>query len=157
MFNPKKILVPTDFSECGGSCSMMAVQKAVSLSKQFGSEIIFLHVISEDPYRKPLFFLNDEKITEILNKMKESSFLQLEQIVDNYASDIKDRCKVVIRNGKPANEILEEADESDVDLIVIATRGLGNIHTTLFGSTTDNVIRHAKCSVLVSRKTNNKN
>ncbi len=157
MFNPKKILVPTDFSECGGSCSIMAVKKAVSLAKQFGSEIIFLHVVSEDPYRKPLFFLDDEKITEIVNNLNENSSLQLEKIVDNYASDIRDRCKIVIRNGKPANEILKEADESDIDLIVIATRGLGDIHTTLFGSTTDKVIRHSKCSVLVSRKPNNNN
>jgi nucleotide-binding universal stress UspA family protein len=135
----------------------MAVKKAVSLAKQFGSEITFLHVISEDPYRKPLFFLDDEKITEIVNNLNKNSSLQLEKIVDNYASDIRDRCKLVIRNGKPANEILKEADESDIDLIVIATRGLGDIHTTLFGSTTDKVIRHSKCSVLVSRKPNNNN
>ena len=157
MFDPKKILVPTDFSECGGSCSMMAVKKAVSLSQQFGSEIIFLHVISEDPYKMPMFFLDDDKIEEILDKMKEASFDELNKIVDDYASDVKDRCKVVVRTGKPSAEILKETEESDVDLIVIASRGLGDVHTAIFGSTTDKVIRHAKCSVLVSRKPNNNN
>jgi nucleotide-binding universal stress UspA family protein len=152
MFHPKKILVPTDFSECDGSCSMAAVKKAVSLSKQFGSEIIFLHVIAEDLYKKPLFFLDDAKIEDIMDKMKESSAEDLDKIVNDYAADIKDRCKVVIRNGKPYKEILSEAEESHVDLIVIATRGMGDLHSAIFGSTTDKVIRHANCSVLVSRK-----
>ncbi|MBU0472546.1 MAG: universal stress protein [Bacteroidetes bacterium] len=155
MFNPKLILVPTDFSECDGSCSMMAVKKAISLSKQFGSQLIFLHVISEDPYRKPMFFLADDKIDLIIKKMKEASYDQLNKIVEDFASDIKDKCKILIRTGKPAIEILKEAEESKTDLIVIATCGLGDVHTAIFGSTTDKVIRHAKCSVLVSRKPNN--
>jgi len=154
MFNPKIILVPTDFSECDGGCSKMAFKKAVSLSKQFGSEIVFMHVITEDLYRKPMFFLDDAKITEIIEKMKESSYEQLKNIVDECASDISARCKIKIRNGKPAIEILKEADEIKADLIVIATRGLSDIQTAIFGSTTDKVIRHAKCSVLVSRKQN---
>lgn len=154
MFNPKIILVPTDFSECEGGCSMMALKKAVSLSKQFGSQLIFLHVISEDPYRKPMFFLDDDKIEILIQKMKEASYEQLNKLLDEFASDIKDRCKILIRSGKPAVEILKEAEESKTDLIVIATRGLGDIHTAIFGSTTDKVIRHAKCSVLVSRKPN---
>ncbi len=154
MFNPKKILVPTDFSECDGSCSMMAVKQAVSLSKQFGSEIIFLHVISEDPYKKPLFFLDDQKIDEIIEKMKEASFEELKKIVDVYASEVKDKSKVIIRTGKPSAQIMMEAEESKVDLIVIASRGLGDVHTAVFGSTTDKVIRRATCSVLVTRKPN---
>jgi len=155
MKTPKKILVPTDFSECGGCCSISAVETAVSLSQMFGAELIFLHVIAEDPYRKPLFFLDDEKVEEIIEKMKEASFDELSNIVDKYASNIKEKCTLKIRTGKPSTEILKEAEESEIDLVVIATRGLGDIHTAIFGSTTDKVIRHAKCSVLVSRKTNN--
>jgi len=132
----------------------MAFKKAVSLSNQFGSEIVILHVITEDPYRKPMFFLDDAKIAEILDKMKEAAYEQLKNTVNECASDISNKCKIKIRTGKPAIEILKEAEEIKSDLIVIATRGLGDFQTAIFGSTTDKVIRHAKCSVLVSRKPN---
>jgi len=156
---PKKILVPTDLSECDGSCSLAAVETAVSLSKHFDSELIFLHVISDDPYKKPMFFLDDEKIELILDKMKEVSLEQLNKLIKNYASEIQDKCKAKLRTGKPSQEIIKEATESDVDLIIIATRGSGNVHNAVFRSTTNKVIQRATCSVLVSKnrskKTNN--
>lgn len=155
MFNPKKILVPTDFSECDGSCSMLAVKKAVSLSKQFDSELIFLHVISEDPYKKPLFFLDDQKIDGILEKMIETSREELNKIVAAYASEVIDKCKVEIKTGKPSAIIVDEAEKLNVDLIVIAPRGIGQVHATVFGSTTAKVIRRAICSVLIPRNPNN--
>ena len=153
MFYPKTILVPTDFSECDGSCSMMAVKTAVSLSQQYGSKIVFLHVI-DDPYKKPLFFLDDSKIDEIIEKMKEASFEKLNKIVNDNAHNVRGNCKVVIKIGKPSKEIINKAEEINADLIVIASRGIGDVHATVFGSTTDKVIRRAKCSVLVSRKPN---
>jgi nucleotide-binding universal stress UspA family protein len=151
MLIPKKILVPTDFSECDGSCSLAAVEQAISLSKYFGSELIFLHVISDDPYKKPMFFLDDEKIEVIFNKMKEASIEQMNNLIENYASEIEDKCTIKLRIGKPSQEIINEATESDIDLIVIATRGSGNVHSTVFGSTTNKVIQRATCSVLVSK------
>ncbi len=44
MFKPKKILVPTDFSEH----SDKALEKALDIAKEEGSEIVFFHVIHED-------------------------------------------------------------------------------------------------------------
>jgi hypothetical protein len=44
MFKPNKILVPTDFSEY----SDKALQKALDIAKEEGSEILLFHVIHDD-------------------------------------------------------------------------------------------------------------
>ena len=44
MFKPKKILVPTDFSEY----SDKALQKALDIAQQSGAEINLLHVITQE-------------------------------------------------------------------------------------------------------------
>ncbi len=152
MFSPRVILVPTDFSECEGHCSMMAVKQAVALAKQYGSKLVFVHVITEDIYRKPLFFIDDDKIDELKEKMKEHSKQQITDIINEYAEDIKDQCTVIIREGKPYTEILQEEKESGADLIVISTRGISGLQGVFYGSVTEKVVRHATCSVLVVRK-----
>lgn len=156
MFSPERILVPTDFSECGGHCSMLAVKQAVGLAKQYGSKLIFLHVITDDLYRKPMFFLDEDKMDDLKKKIREHSEEQIQKIVDEYAVDIKDQCSIIIRDGKPYTEILKEEKESGADLIVISTRGISGLQGVLYGSVTEKVVRHAACSVLVVRKVINR-
>ena len=151
MFAPKKILIPTDFSECDGHCSMYAIKQAVDISKQHDSELVFLHIITEDIYKKPLFFLTEGKVDVLKKKMQEYYEEQLENLIDEYAFEVKDKCVKIVREGKPYTEILNEA-ENDVDLIVIATRGLSGLQNVFYGSVTEKVVRHARCSVLVVRK-----
>lgn len=57
----------------------------------------------------------------------------------------------VVRTGNPYHEILEEADEQGVDLIVVATHGHSGVEHMLFGSTADRIVRHARCPVLTIR------
>jgi nucleotide-binding universal stress UspA family protein len=54
--------------------------------------------------------------------------------------------KVLI--GKPADEIVAYADEVEAKMIVMATHGHSGIEHILLGSTTEAVLRHAKCPVL---------
>jgi len=51
--------------------------------------------------------------------------------------------------GDPAQAILECAEESGADLIVIGSRGLGTIREWLLGSVSHYVVQHAKIPVLV--------
>ena len=54
-----------------------------------------------------------------------------------------------IRTGKPFQEITATAEELKADLIVIATHGHSGFKHLTLGSTTEKIIRHAKCPVLV--------
>jgi len=61
-----------------------------------------------------------------------------------------------VRTGSPHQEILDEADERNVDLIVVASHGHSGVEQILFGSTADRIVHHAKCPVLTVRPVNAK-
>lgn len=61
--------------------------------------------------------------------------------------DVGAKVRTVLRVGVPYREILNEAEESNVDLVLMATHGRGEIHRLLVGSVADRVIRMAPCPV----------
>jgi nucleotide-binding universal stress UspA family protein len=56
-----------------------------------------------------------------------------------------------VRRGFPAEEIVKAQEESGADLIVISPLGRTGLAKYLVGSVTSNVVREAKCPVLVVR------
>jgi nucleotide-binding universal stress UspA family protein len=61
------------------------------------------------------------------------------------------RTEIVLRAGRPAEEILDTADEGHFDLIVVGHRGLSRAQRFLMGSVSERVVRHASRPVLVVR------
>ncbi|PZR70462.1 MAG: universal stress protein [Candidatus Dormiibacter spiritus] len=59
--------------------------------------------------------------------------------------------QTVMRAGRPAEEILDMADEGGFDLIVIGHRGVSRAQRFLMGSVSERVVRHASRPVLVAR------
>ena len=59
-------------------------------------------------------------------------------------------CKVTthLRVGRPYEEIIAAAKEHEVDLIVMATHGRGDVQRLLVGSVADKVVRLAPCPVV---------
>lgn len=53
--------------------------------------------------------------------------------------------------GSPESRIVETAEESQTDLIIIGSHGYNAWERLLLGSISDSVVRHAPCSVLVVR------
>ena len=53
--------------------------------------------------------------------------------------------------GSPAEAIINVAVTRDSDLIVMGSRGLGTLEGLLLGSTSQNVVSHAPCPVLIVR------
>ncbi|MBI1310990.1 hypothetical protein GC176_06745 [bacterium] len=56
-----------------------------------------------------------------------------------------------IRDGHPAEEILKRAESIAADLIIAGSRGLSALDRFLLGSTTERLLKHAHCDVLISR------
>ncbi|HEX5470635.1 MAG TPA: universal stress protein [Lacipirellulaceae bacterium] len=57
----------------------------------------------------------------------------------------------IVAEGRPAEEILIRIRETAIDLAVVGSRGRGSIQRLLLGSTSEQVLREAPCSVLVVR------
>lgn len=59
--------------------------------------------------------------------------------------------ETVLKTGKPTREILEVAEENDVDQIVMGSRGRSGVGRVLFGSVAEAVTRRASVPVTIIR------
>jgi nucleotide-binding universal stress UspA family protein len=59
------------------------------------------------------------------------------------------QAEMILRVGRPAEEILDTAEEGDYDMIVLGHRGMGAARRFLMGSVSERVVRHATRPVLV--------
>lgn len=63
---------------------------------------------------------------------------------------VSGKIKAIFGN-KPGETIIQEAKDNEASLIVMGTRGLGNIRRTILGSVSDFVLHHAHCPVTICR------
>jgi nucleotide-binding universal stress UspA family protein len=57
------------------------------------------------------------------------------------------------RQGDPADAILDVAEESGADLIIVGNKGMTGAKRFLLGSVPDKISHHAPCSVMIIRTT----
>lgn len=146
MFKPKKILVPTDFSEY----SDKALEKALDIAKENSSEILFLHVIHEEFQTCVVdYCFTPNEIETIKSRMFEAAKENMQKELDKFPLSKEVKISREVRNGVPYEEILKFQEEKEVDLIVIASHGRSAIKTYLMGSVTSRVLKRAKCEVLL--------
>lgn len=140
----KKILLPTD----GSDRSMDTVRYAMSLAKQTNASILVLSVIDER-------VKSIETAPDPVAFMK-SAFMESVKTIEVAENEIKKEGISVsksVRIGNPADEIVNEAEESVVDLIVIGSHRRTRIKSALLGSVTMSVIhKETNIPVLIVRK-----
>ena len=61
--------------------------------------------------------------------------------------------QVHARQGDPADAILDVAEETNADLIIVGNKGMTGAKRFLLGSVPNKVSHHAPCSVLIIRTT----
>jgi len=141
--NIKKILVPMDFSDC----SQKALEYAIPFAMQFGAKLILLHVV--EPY-VPMPDVTTVDWGVIDAQLRESAQEQLKRLRQSLGKEVKSEAE--FRFGRPEFEIVQLAKELDIDLIILSTHGRTGLAHAFLGSTTERVVRHAGCPVLVVRE-----
>jgi nucleotide-binding universal stress UspA family protein len=139
-----RLLCPVDFSDS----SLAALRVATSLAEEADAHLTILHVLYWSA--EELFVSEQPNPPEFLRTLEGQARDRLEALVTR---EMSTWCKPVTRVafGKPHRRILEAAESDASDLIVIGVRGRNAIDRTVFGSTTNQVIRHAGCPVLTIR------
>jgi len=138
----KHILVPTDFSKS----SKKALRYAVSLAGMTGSQITLLHVIRIWP-------LESEGLSMLLGSDPfANAYSILRKICRAEHVDPPLLRNALVREGIPYQGITDVARELEADLIILATNGHTRLSHVLLGGTTERVVRHAPCPVLVVRE-----
>jgi universal stress protein F len=125
-----------------GATTRGLIKKAAKLLAP-GGRITVVHVLEEMPSMIVAAVTKDQ-----LAAQRKAARQQLEALAGGHGGI---KVEIDLRQGKPSKQILESAEDNQADLIMIASHkpGLGDY---FIGSTASRVVRHAQCSVLVSRR-----
>jgi nucleotide-binding universal stress UspA family protein len=89
---------------------------------------------------------------DVLEAAKKGALEKLEDIARRLADD-NPAIITSLSIGVPFEEIVKFSAERDVDLIAMSTHGRTGLGRILLGSTTERVISHAACPVIVLKQT----
>lgn len=134
-----KILVPVDFS----AGSLEALRYATGLSGLCRADLLALHVVQLNIGGEELGIPR----MKFLNEMADRARTQLRQWLAALLPG-GPHVRIVIAEGRPAEEIVTQARELGVDLVVLFAHRHGGL-LRLLPHTAPRVIRHAPCPVLV--------
>ena len=139
----KQILVAVDFSEH----SERALEKALELGSMGGAKVSAIHVVDYFPMMDSTYDGALAFSVDITDELVASSKKRLTEIGNQH--QLKEG-QLSVEVGAVRNEIIDKAEKLNADLIVMGSHGWRGIDL-LLGSTTDAVLHHAKCDVLVVR------
>lgn len=149
---PARILLATDGSEE----AELAARTVAELAETTGSELHVAHVgrlVTNGGSRgDEVGFLPTVPQEELDREARELLEVQVERLRAVGASVAQTH----LRRGRADQQTIVVAEESNIDLIAMGSRGLGGLRRALLGSVSDSVVRHAHCPVLVVRKERDK-
>lgn len=150
MSKTKKIMVAVDFSEYTPN----VVDYAARLAEDLGAELIFVNVINQrdvDMVNQVTMYTDKISVKSYVDGLKQERTENMHQLIkDKNCSPIPNR--FVIKQGIPFEELVRTAEEEKVDMVVMGTKGRGNIAGILFGSQAEKMFRHCPAPLLSIRE-----
>lgn len=149
-----RILVPYDFSESAQN----ALDFAIGLTKNYPKmEILVLHII-ETPLSTGIGAMGggldpipDFESQVFFVELMESRKSQFEKLKKDYASEPFELV-TKIEIGNIYRGISENIHKSQIDLVVMGSRGSSGLDEVLIGSNTEKVVRTATCPVITIKE-----
>ncbi|AIF85488.1 universal stress protein UspA-like protein [Candidatus Nitrososphaera evergladensis SR1] len=144
-----KILVPVD----GSDYSKRALEQALSIAKGNASTgavvVTAIHVIVP----MPTVNVGSQKV---LDDAKAKLRSEASKLLDECKATAKERAAldietVILVGTSPGESIVGFCEKGNFNLIVMGAKGHSKLKDIVLGSTSDKVVHHAKCSVLVVR------
>jgi nucleotide-binding universal stress UspA family protein len=145
----ERIVVGTDGSDTAGE----AVRQAIELAKATGAKLDVVSAFEPVPQSR----LRDEG-GEVPGDVayavgpREDVNVVLESAV-SAASQAGVEVTTHPREGDPADALLDVAEETGADLVVVGNKGMAGAKRFLLGSVPNKVSHHAPCSVYIVRTT----
>ena len=142
----KRILIPTD----GSDITAKAVDAAVRLAKSVGAQVYTISVKEPFPY---------SAISEMQPTPPQEFYDAQERIANKRVESVRDACTTAgvaceahtVEALHPWEAIIEHAQRTDCDLLVMASHGRRGVTALLLGSETQKVLTHSTIPVLVVR------
>lgn len=142
-FEYKNILIAID----GSKIAEKAFMKSIEIAKRNDANLILTYVVDTKTF---------STIEPYDSAIYERSQAAAREMLDEYEETAKNagfsNLKKVIKMGSPKAVIVKEIiPNEEIDLVIVGATGLGAVERILMGSVSENIVRHAKCDVLVVR------
>jgi len=148
----KKIMVAVDFSEY----STQIVDYAGRLAEDMAAELIFVNVINQrdiNMVKQVAVYTDKVSVTSYVDGLRQDRTQEMQKLLEeNNCTRIPNR--LIIKTGTPFEALVRTAEEEKVDLVVMGTKGHGNIAGILFGSQAEKMFRHCPVPLLSIREKN---
>lgn len=139
-----RILVPVDLT----ACSRRALEYAALLAGLRRATITLLYVVDPDcPCNRSNAPASPASEARLLAQVRK----QLDALAKQTLRG-RERFETLVRFGSPQIEIEAVARENGIDLIVAATHGERGLPDFCLASTTEKILRHTPCPVLIVRE-----
>lgn len=143
MAEETRIVFPTDFSKASEAGLVWARRVAETLDAT-------VHCVTS--VQSPIIFQPSEGLVyPTMDEIRKDADARLEAFVEEHLSSLKQPVKTAVLSGRASDEIVTYANDIGAEMIVMATNGHSGLAHIVIGSTTENVLRHAKCPVLSIR------
>lgn len=140
----RRILLPLD----GSPLAEQAVPHAIGQAERFQAELLLLKVLQPLPERS--------MSSPGRRQAEDLSAQMAREYLEGVAAVIREQdipVQVVTVEGQAHPQIVQFAEENEVDMIVMSTRGQSGLSRWLIGSVADRVVRGATVPVLLIRVT----
>lgn len=135
----QKILLASD----GSDNAVRAAKEAVKIASCWKDSIIdVVYVVDLEKVRTDVLHARSIEELELERRKKNSKVIQ-------YLNEAKVNYKTTILRGNPGPEIVKYANEQQVDLVVIGSRGLNTLQEMVLGSVSHKVMKRVNCPALV--------
>ena len=146
----KKIMVAVDFSEY----SPRVVDYAGRLAEDLTAELIFVNVINQrdiNMVKQVTMYTDKISVKSYVDGLKQDRTEEIQKLMeDKNCNRIPNR--FVIKTGTPFEELIRVAEQEKADMVVMGTKGRGNIAGILFGSQAEKMFRHCPVPLLSIRE-----
>jgi nucleotide-binding universal stress UspA family protein len=144
----KKVLVAVD----GSKNSLRALSFAMDLAEKYAASVLIVNVLQlpavyTSPDDQLVYSAGRAAFIKDLRRIHEET---LAKAVDE-AKRLKPSLEVAteLKEGEPAAQIVDAANEGGFDVIVVGHRGLGRLSEVLLGGVSERVAHLAKCAVVI--------
>jgi nucleotide-binding universal stress UspA family protein len=138
----KRIVVATDFSDLAGE----AIETAVAFARESGAMLDLVHVAAETTYPVPPPMDMVRLPLDLPSVVSQASTRLAGEEDRVRARGVA--CEGNVLVGRADAQIVEHAEKTRSDLIILGTHGRSGLPHVLLGSVAEKVVQHAHCPVL---------
>lgn len=147
MFNPKKILVPTDFSDASDS----ALREAADIAQRFNSQVHLVHVIEDIRQCAVDYCLSDSEILAEKNKLREEARSKLNDEINRTISKSSFPLFSEVQFGHTIDTIIDYERDNNIDLLITTPHRSRKRGDSLHRHLTGELVRKSLCETMVVR------